>query len=70
MSKAADGDVIISIKRVYRKNIYFKELNLRLMASHLCAGRCHACPAITVTFKSTDDSDPIILGNIFCNFVI
>jgi hypothetical protein len=59
MSKAADGDVIISIKRVYRKKKYFKELNSRKVASHLCAGRCHACSDITVAFKSTDGSDPI-----------
>jgi hypothetical protein len=39
------------------------------MASHLSARRCHACSAITVTFKSTDDSNPINLSNIFSNFV-
>jgi hypothetical protein len=45
--------------------MFFKELNLKQMASHLCARICHACPAIIVTFKSTDDSDPIILSNLF-----
>jgi hypothetical protein len=31
----------------------------------LSARRCHVCPNITVTFKSTDDSYPINLGNFF-----
>jgi hypothetical protein len=69
MSKAADGDVMFFIQNGYYKiQCYFKEIKLRQIASHLSARRCHACPAITVTFKSTDDSNPINLSNMFLQF--